>query len=74
MKKKINVLLIEDNGGDIELILEAFNSHSTRLGISVMDNGEDALLSLKSEEGISPALFYLILTCLKWMAGKYCIL
>jgi len=57
--KKINILLIEDNEGDVELILEAFNSHSTMLEISVIDNGEDALLSLKCKEGILPDLILL---------------
>ncbi len=57
--KKINILLIEDNEGDVELILEAFNNHSTMSEISVIDNGEDALLSLKCKEGILPDLILL---------------
>ena len=59
MKKKINILLIEDNEGDAELILEAFSSSSNSLNISVIDNGEDALLSLKCKEGILPDLILL---------------
>jgi len=57
--KKNNILLIEDNEGDVELILEALNSHSTRLEISVIDNGEDALLSLKCKDRILPDLILL---------------
>ena len=59
MKEKINILLIEDNEGDAELILEAFSSSSNSLNISVIDNGEDALLSLKCKEGILPDLILL---------------
>src|SRR6185437_10390978 len=59
MKKKVIILIIEDNEGDVELILEAFSSHSARLEISVIDNGEDALLSLKCKEAILPDLILL---------------
>jgi len=59
MKKQINILLIEDNEGDVELIKEAFNGHSSGLEISVIDNGEDALLSLKCKEVILPDLILL---------------
>ncbi|KAA9040855.1 response regulator [Ginsengibacter hankyongi] len=59
MKKKINILLIEDNEGDVELIKEAFSSDAARLEISVIDNGEDALLSLKSKDRVLPDLILL---------------
>lgn len=51
--------MIEDNEGDVELIREALSCHSPGLEISVIDNGEDALLSLKCEEKILPDLILL---------------
>lgn len=59
MKKQIHILLIEDNEGDVELIMEAFSSYSTRLEVSVIDNGEDALLSLQYKKQILPDLILL---------------
>lgn len=59
MQKKINILLVEDNEGDVVLMLEAFKGHSARLNISVIDNGEAALLSLKSAAAVLPDLIIL---------------
>ncbi|RNI33434.1 response regulator [Hanamia caeni] len=56
---KSNILLIEDNEGDVELIREALSCHSAALEISVIDNGEDAIFSLKSEQKILPDLILL---------------
>lgn len=50
MKKELKVLLIEDNIGDVELIIEAFKSSNLNSDITVVDNGEEAILYLSSIE------------------------
>lgn len=41
--RKVHILLIEDNEGDIVLTLEAFEESKIRTDISVVKNGADAL-------------------------------
>ena len=50
-KSKKNILLIEDNPGDVDLILEAFNEQSEicEIEISIIEDGEEAMLYLKQE-------------------------
>lgn len=51
MKKSsiINILLIEDNPGDIDLTLEAFQKTSTPNNVFVVEDGEEAIAFLKKE-------------------------
>ena len=50
-KSKRSILLIEDNPGDVELILEEFNKEdeSVEVEISVVEDGEEAMLYLNQE-------------------------
>lgn len=41
--KKVHILLVEDNEGDIVLTLEAFEESKVKTKISVVKNGQDAL-------------------------------
>lgn len=41
--RKVHILLVEDNEGDIVLTLEAFEESKIRTDISVVKNGSDAL-------------------------------
>lgn len=41
--KKVHILLVEDNEGDIVLTLDAFEESKIRTNISVVRNGADAL-------------------------------
>lgn len=41
--RKVHILLVEDNEGDIVLTLEAFEESKIRTDISVVKNGADAL-------------------------------
>ncbi|MEB2782040.1 response regulator [Algoriphagus sp. C2-6-M1] len=41
--KKVHILLVEDNEGDIVLTLEAFEEGKIKTKISVVKNGQDAL-------------------------------
>ena len=50
MKKKLKVLLIEDNKGDVELIIEAFKDNNMNSEVTVMDNGAEAIIYLSSLE------------------------
>lgn len=59
MKMKRNILLIEDNEGDVELISEAFSCRSSIVEISVIGDGEEALQSLKCKQEILPDLILL---------------
>jgi DNA-binding response OmpR family regulator len=54
MNKQLKVLLIEDNRGDVELIIEAFKDNSMNSSITVVDNGEEAILYLNSKAKDSP--------------------
>jgi len=50
MKKEKIILLVEDNEGDAELILEALNNSRTTSHVIVINNGEDAMQFLKEHE------------------------
>ena len=54
MNKQPGILLVEDNEGDVELIIEAFKNHKVNLDISVVNNGEEAIayLGLKTTQPI----------------------
>lgn len=41
--KKVHILLVEDNEGDIVLTLEAFEESKVKTKINVVKNGQDAL-------------------------------
>ncbi len=49
MNKEPRILLIEDNEGDVELIIEAFNYYKVNLDINVVSNGEEAIRYLSSK-------------------------
>ena len=49
------VLLVEDNLGDIRLIKEVFNYGKVPVNLNVVNNGVDALSFLKKETGFSDA-------------------
>jgi CheY-like chemotaxis protein len=49
MKPRPKVLLIEDNIGDSELIIEAFSRNKTRSELFVISNGDEAMRFLKLE-------------------------
>jgi CheY-like chemotaxis protein len=69
MKKHVKILLIEDNEGDAELIIEALKSHTVTLEIMVINNGDDALDYLKACEKTLPDLVLLDINLPK-MDGK----
>lgn len=47
--KPVHILLVEDNEGDIVLTLEAFNDVKLRNKVSVVRDGEEAILFLNRE-------------------------
>jgi len=49
MKKEVNILLVEDNEGDIVLTVEALREAKVSNGIHVIKDGEEALRYLKKE-------------------------
>ncbi|MEO6232188.1 MAG: response regulator [Ferruginibacter sp.] len=49
MSKESKILLVEDNEGDVELIVEAFKSYKVKLAIDVVTNGEQAFLYLSTK-------------------------
>ncbi|MEJ7626873.1 MAG: response regulator [Ferruginibacter sp.] len=49
MNKMPRILLVEDNEGDAELVLEALENEEVKSAIPVIDNGEDAISYLKQE-------------------------
>ncbi|MCX7877803.1 MAG: response regulator [Ignavibacteria bacterium] len=53
--KNINVLLVEDNEGDIRLIKEAFNERRIKKEFSIARDGEEALDFLYRREAFSGA-------------------
>jgi CheY-like chemotaxis protein len=59
MRKDVRLLLIEDNEGDAELTIEALKSHTDRLEIIVINNGEDAIEYLKSDDEELPQFILL---------------
>ena len=54
MNKQPGILLVEDNEGDVELIIEAFKNFKVNLDMSVVNNGEEAILylGLKTKQSI----------------------
>lgn len=48
-KKEVNILLVEDNEGDIVLTLEALKKAKVTNGIHVIKDGEEALHYLRKE-------------------------
>jgi DNA-binding response OmpR family regulator len=62
MQKRLKVLLVEDNIGDVELIIEAFHDNNVNSEIKVANNGEEAMIYLNSlEKGASESRPNLIL-------------
>lgn len=63
MTSKPKVLLIEDNQGDAELVIEAFNSDMVKSELVIIDSGEEAMRFLKNrgegKEEPSPHLIIL---------------
>ena len=49
LTKPIEVLLVEDNAGDIRLTKEAFEEGKVRLNLSVVRNGVEAMAFLRKE-------------------------
>jgi len=45
----IEILLVEDSPGDAELMVEALNESNLSIRVTLIDNGEDALLYLHRE-------------------------
>jgi two-component system, chemotaxis family, response regulator Rcp1 len=50
----IEILLIEDNPGDVGLVLEGFKESLIAHRISVVDDGEEALVYLRTEQHPCP--------------------
>lgn len=53
MFKEVRILLVEDNEGDIILMLEAFKQAKVDNGIDIARDGEEALRYLKNEGSFS---------------------
>lgn len=51
MKNSLNILLVEDNAGDIMLITDALEEAEILITIDVVNNGEKAINYLKKEGG-----------------------
>ena len=49
MKNEPKILIVEDNEGDAELIIEALQINSIKSEVKVINNGEEALHFLKHE-------------------------
>lgn len=49
MQQRLEILLVEDNPGDVLLTQEAFRDNSLTHHLSVAENGEDALRLLRRE-------------------------
>lgn len=50
----IEILLVEDNPGDVGLVLEGFKDSGVAHRISVVDDGEEALIYLRTEQHPCP--------------------
>jgi two-component system, chemotaxis family, response regulator Rcp1 len=63
MNKEVNILLVEDNPGDILLTLEAFKEVKLKNSIVVVQDGEEALRLLSKEgqykDAITPDIILL---------------
>lgn len=53
--KLVHILLVEDNDGDIQLTLDAFEESKVKTNISVVKNGRDALDFLHRRGGFANA-------------------
>lgn len=53
--KMVHILLVEDNDGDIQLTLDAFEESKVKTNISVVKNGRDALDFLHRRESFAEA-------------------
>ena len=53
--KKIEILLIEDDAGDIEIIRHSFESSSVPTHVSIARDGEEALCFLRKKEQYAEA-------------------
>ncbi len=56
MKKRIEILLIEDNPGDVRLIMEALNDVRFYNNLNVVGDGEEALAYLRKEDQYAKAI------------------
>ena len=52
MKKEVQILLVEDNEGDIVLTLEALKEAKVSNGIEIVRDGEEALQYLRKEGAV----------------------
>jgi CheY-like chemotaxis protein len=50
----IEVLLVEDDPGDVQLTKEAFEEHKVRNHLTVVSDGVDALAYLRRDPGVYP--------------------
>jgi CheY-like chemotaxis protein len=50
----IEVLLVEDDPGDVQLTKEAFEEHKVRNRLTVVSDGVDALAYLRRDPGVYP--------------------
>ena len=68
--RPFNILLIEDNPGDVRLTQEAFREGKKNINLEVVPDGVEALKFLQREEGYSdkatPDLILLDLNLPKW--------
>ena len=55
-EKLINILLVEDNPGDVRLTQEAFKETNTPSQLHVVNDGVKALAYLKQQEGYTEAV------------------
>ncbi len=70
MQNKIEILLVEDNNGDVWLTKEAFKDSDKNINIEVVVDGEQALEYLQKrapyEQRVKPDLILLDLNLPKW--------
>src|SRR4051812_38963789 len=50
----IQVLLVEDDAGDVQLTMEAFEEHKVRNRVTVVSDGADALAYLRRDPAVYP--------------------
>ncbi len=54
--KSLNLLLVEDNEGDVVLAKEALNSVNSKINLNVAEDGRDALKMLRRQSPISDSV------------------
>ena len=73
--KPVEILLVEDNQGDVGLIEEVFEEAKIRNNIHVAEDGEEAMLYLHGEGKFlgspRPDIIFLTWICLKKMDVKF---